>query len=480
MGDLVLNNEVRIEADPTELFELFGCGDPSLGWLFGSEAPSLRPGSLVRVSVPLGAASGVRGTARVLACEPLRRIELRHETPWSGRVACRFDAIRGGTRIRVRVEIDDRELQRLGWILGLLPTGAEPDESDVPLGLLVSLSGSAGILGRSTVNCADMAVEEVNADGGVSGRPVRLSIADDATDATLGRAAMRRMLRIPRLAAVIGMHSSATWSAVSPLTVAAGVPYLYTPTSEATADHPLLLRFGETPSEQLRWALPRLAAQASGTRWFLTGNDYSWPRAIGATARAVIESLGDSVAGERYLPLGTRSFEPLICQIERTRAECVVSSFVGEDQVCFERQFTEYGLRGRTRTFAPLMDDAVVEHLGDSAKGIWNVLGYFESMDTSENRSFLGRYRQRFGRLAPPVSAAAEGVYEAIHVWADACRIGRGVDATALLSGLRRSRFEGPRRCRVGSAKTLLLGQATASGIHVLDEVPAASRMQFA
>ena len=480
MGALVITNEARVKAELAELFALFGCGDPSLGWLFGSEASSLRPGTLVRVTVPLGSSSGVRGTARVLACEPLRRIDLRHETPWTGRVACRFDAVGGDTRVRVRVEIEDREMQRLGWILGLLPTPAEPDDSEVQLGLLVSLSGSAGILGRSTVNCADMAVEEVNADGGVTGRRVRLSVADDATDAALGRLAMRRLLQIPRMAAIIGMHSSATCSAVSPLTVAAGVPYLYTPTSEPTTQHPLLLRFGETPADQLRWALPRLASQTGGSRWFLAGNDYSWPRAIGATARAVVESAGGSVAGERYLPLGTRSFEPLISQIERAQPECIVSSFVGEDQVCFEREFADWGLRDRTRTFAPLMDDAVVEHLGECGSGIWNVLGYFESLDTSENRSFLRRYRQRFGRWAPPVSAAAEGVYEAVHVWADACRIGRGVDATALLSGLGRSRFQGPRRCRAGRARTLLLGETTASGVRVLDEIPAVGRMQSA
>ena len=475
MGELILNNETQLEVCPSELFALFGSGDTSLGWLFGAEVPQLRPGSLVRLALPLGGVARSPGTARVLSFQPDRRIDLMHETPWAGRVVCRFDPLRGGgTRLRVRITIDDREVARLGAELGLLSSyGTELWE--VPLGLLASLSGSAGILGRSTVNCAQLAVEEVNADGGVMGRTVRLVVGDDSTDAGVGAIAMRRLCRTPGLAAIVGMHSSATYAVTAPMAVAEGIPYLYTPTSEPAATHPLLVRFGETPMDQLHRALPRMAAETGGSHWFLAGNDYSWPRAIGATARAVIERTGGTVAGEGYLPLGSQDFEPVLAAIQRSGADHVVSSFVGQDHVGFQRDFAACGLRENIRTFAPLMDDAVVEHLGESGTGTWNVLGYFVGLDTSENRDFLRCYSDRFGPCSAPVSAAAEGVYEAIHTWARSCRAGGGVEPTALLSGLRRSSFSGPRRCsRGGRLKSLLLGEATASGVRVLDELPAA------
>ena len=94
-----------------------------------------------------------------------------------------------------------------------------------------------------------------------------------------------------------------------------------------------------------------------------------------------------------------------------------------------------------------------------------------------ENHEFLRRYSDRFGTCSAPVSAAAEGVYEAIHTWARACYVGGGVEPTAVLGGLRRAYFRGPRRCdRGGSLKSLLLGEATRSGVRVLDELPAATR----
>ena len=158
MAELVLSSEARLEACPSDLFALFGTGDPSLGWLFGSEAEALRPGALVRLNLPIGDLARAPGTARILRCKPGRRIDLVHESPWAGRVVCHLDPLgSGGTRLRIRVTIDDREFLRLGADFGLL-TDAEVDTWEIPLGLLTSLSGSAGILGRSTVNCAQLAL----------------------------------------------------------------------------------------------------------------------------------------------------------------------------------------------------------------------------------------------------------------------------------------------------------------------------------
>lgn len=473
MGELILNHEVRLSGAPGDVFSRFGSGDPADGWLFGSEAWSFRPGSLVRLAVPLGGLAGLEGTARIVSTTPCRRIDLISETPWLGRVACLFAADRrGGTRVTVRVAIDHRELERLGAELGLVNASREQD--GVGVGLLTSLSGAAGLLGRSTVNCAELAVEEINADGGVLGRPVHLVVADDATDAIVGKVAMRRLLDTPTVTTVVGMHSSATLAATAPLAIAAGIPYLYTPTSEVQGHHPLLVRFGETPIDQLHCALPRLAEETRGTRWFFAGNDYSWPRAIGVAARAIVERMGGTVVGEGYLPVGHRAFEPLLAAIDRSRTDHVISSFVGEDHVRFERDFVTFGLRETTRTFAPLLDDAVVEHLGDDARGIWNVLGYFEGLDTAANRSFLERYRRRFGSCSAPVSASAEGVYEALHRWAIACGQSRGTDALAVVDGLGRARFDGPRQHRVGGGRRLLLGEASAGGVKVLDDLPEA------
>ena len=476
MGELVLHSQFESAADPASAYCSFGSGDPTLGWLFGSEADGLRLGTLVRLVVPLSGFGGLDGTARIVELVPYKRITLIHESPWSGRVVCRFrPRPGGGSRVRVEVSLDEDEIQRLAVEIGLARP-AEPPASGVALGLLTSLSGPCGLYGRSTVNCAELAVAEINADGGVRGRPVSLNVADDGTSAAVGTVAMRRLLGMQRLDAVIGMTTSPVRDAAARVAIGAGVPFLFAPLTEPTREHPLLLRLGETPSDQLTAALPRLAEETGGKRWFIAGNDYSWPRAVASTARATIESIGGSIVGEGFVPLGSVDFEQLVTAIERSEADHVIAALVGQDHVRFEQQFVRRGLRQSTRTFAPLLDDAVLEHLG-GGDGIWNAMAYFEDLDTVENREFLARYRERYGEHAPRVSTAAESVYETVHRWARAANRCSEDDAAGLVNTLRHTVYGGPRlRSDLSRPAQMLLGEAHGSGMRVLDRLPVARR----
>ncbi len=475
MANLVFSSDIRLSLSPMALFERFGAGDDSLGWLFGAHIGRLERGALVRLAVPLGGLEPVDGVARILDVVPYRRIELVHEAPWSGRVICRLRPSAEGTDLRLVVEVDGSTVAWMLEHLGLEVCETRRDH-EVRIGLLVSLSGSAGIFGRGAVNCAELAADEVNADGGIQSRPLRIVVADDSTDTATGIVSMRRLLDVARVRAVVGMHSSATFAAVHRMCVRAGVPFLYAPTSEPMASHPLLLQLGETPVDQLYRALPRLAAQTGGSRWYLGGNDYSWPRAIGRMSRAIIENMGGVVVGESYLPLGSRTFAPVVDAIGSAGVEHVVSSFVGQDQVRFEREFARSGFRSSIRTFAPLLDDASCEHLGEVARGMWNVLGYFSNLQTTQNRRFLSRYRARFGDCAPPVSGVAEGVYDALHLWSRAAREAGTTEGLAVMRRLRGSRFCSPRGYLEVDAdghvlQDLYLGEGTRTGMVVIEEL---------
>ncbi len=477
---LAFSRFMDIDLPPAILFEKFGTGDESLGWLFGADIADLKRGAPVRMMVPLGGLGATEGVARVHRVVPYRRIDIVHESPWSGRVSCRFKRSGAGSRIRLVVEVDSGDIGWLSERLGLNVPGPL-SANEIRIGLLVSLSGPAGIFGRATVNCAEMAVAEVNADGGVTGRRVRIVTADDGTDIDTAAVAMRRLLRVHRVQAVVGMHSSATYRAVREMPVQDGVPYLYAPTSEEMGTHPLLLRLGETPIDQLHRALPRLAAETGGYRWYLVGNDYSWPRAIGATAQGIIHNMRGAVLGESYLPLGSRNFDALIEDISTVGAELVVSSFVGQDQVRFEREFAAAGLRSTTRTFAPLLDETTLEHIGPAADGMWNVLGYFKDLRTVENRQFLDRYLSAFGDCAPPVSGLSESVYNAVRLWCDAAREARTTQGLSVMRKLRGRRFDSPRgRLAVSGrghvSQPLYLAVATSERLSVLDSLDGVRR----
>lgn len=253
MAALAFSRYVDVDVPPVALFEKFGRGDASLGWLFGAKVTDLKRGAPLRMVVPLGGLGSTEGIARIQKVVPYRRIDIVHESPWSGRVSCRFKPSGAGSRVRLVVEVDSGDIAWLSNRLGLsVPDPMFHDE--IRIGLLVSLSGPAGIFGRATVNCAEMAAAEVNANGGIAGRPVRIVTADDGTDIETGMVAMRRLLRVSKVQVVVGMHSSATYRAVRRMAVRDGIPFLYAPTSEEMGSHPLLFRLGETPIDQLHRA----------------------------------------------------------------------------------------------------------------------------------------------------------------------------------------------------------------------------------
>jgi branched-chain amino acid transport system substrate-binding protein len=186
---------------------------------------------------------------------------------------------------------------------------------------------------------------------------------------------------------------------------------------------------------------------ATGTnRWYFIGDDYCWPRTTSQCARQIVEKSGGSVVAERFVPLGTRDFTPLLEDIHRSDAELVLSTFVGADSVAFERQFHAAGLRARCQTLAPALDEATREHIGAGAgEGIWTVFGYFEQMPTAANRAFLQRYRKRFGPFSPPLSSFSEAAYEAVHLVTRAAWRARSWSPGEVADMLASSSFDGPR-----------------------------------
>jgi hypothetical protein len=108
----------------------------------------------------------------------------------------------------------------------------------------------------------------------------------------------------------VGVHSSATFNAVSRYARESGLLYLYTTANEGSrVQVGTLFRLGESVADQLAQAVPSLMRESGGRSWYLIGNDYSWPWAVCTRGRRIAEHHGGHVVGERLVRLGESSFE---------------------------------------------------------------------------------------------------------------------------------------------------------------------------
>ncbi|MCE0767178.1 substrate-binding protein [Pseudonocardia kujensis] len=415
MSVLTLTAQEEVSAPPRVVFGLFGAG-AGAGWVFDALCDRVAPGAAVTLRAPLDPDSApVEILGRIGAVAPGRLIEIVHDQPWRGRTVLRFSAHGTGTRVRLQSELDQLGLE---WLLrrrGHVVRNA-PCENPA-LGLLTSKSGPGNLFAAASDNMAALALEEINADGGLRGRPVDLLIGDDATDPATGAREARR-LAAAGCRTILVATTSATFVAVSRAMADADVLLVQTLMNEGGLAGGLRIQLGERPADQLAAAAGPMMQAAGGRRWFLAGNDYCWPRGTHAAARDVLPRLGGRLVGERLTPLGTSDFAGIIEAVERSGADLLLSTFVGADAAAFQRQCHDRGLHQRCLTLAPAMDESTLARIGPEATaGLHTVSGYVESLDTEGNSTLLSRYRARFGRWAPPVSTLSESVFEGVQMW---------------------------------------------------------------
>ena len=318
------------------------------------------------------------------------------------------------------------------------PEPAAPAGEPVRIGILFSNSGPAGIFGPPTANIAELIEEDINAAGGINGRPVETVLADDATDPSVGRQAMEQLIDSDNVDVVLGTHSSATREAAKPLAEDANVLYIYAALYEGGECSPVMFNTGEVPSQQLAPVIPWMMDQTGGRTWFLLGNDYVWPRRSFELARQYIEAAGGEVVGEEFVPLGTQDFSSVAQQIAGSGADLIFPALVGGDAIAFETQAVDFGIgQDAIPRLANIYEENVLGAMGPAVTaGMRVTMGYFKEVDNATNSEFVRRYYDRFGAAAPPHATFSSHIYDAALLYAAAANAAGSTDTAAVAAAL--------------------------------------------
>ena len=344
------------------------------------------------------------------------------------------------------------------------------------VGVLIPLSGPGGLFGPSCRNCTRLAVDEINAAGGILGRPVEPVFADvggppaDATKAAL------KLWKGQGVEAFIGMHDSAVRGALTNV-FKGQVPYIYTPVYEGGECSPGTYVLGETPTQQLEPVVPWMASNRGASRWYLIGNDYNWPRDTNAAAKGYITASGGSVVGEEYLPFTADNFDSNLVKIRETGADAVLITLVGGASVGFNRAFASFGLADRALRLGTLIEENTLAGIGaESSANLFSSAGYFASIDTPSANAFAEVYAATFGADAPVLNTLGESCYEGFKLLgALAARAGSlsPADLDEVADG---TSYDGPRgRATMKDrhvSQDIYLAEAEGAGFRVVETFP--------
>lgn len=314
----------------------------------------------------------------------------------------------------------------------------------IKVGILHSLTGTMAISEKSVRDATVMAIEEINAQGGISGRTIQPVVVDGKSDWHTFAQEADRLITQEKVSVVFGCWTSASRKTVKPVFERHDHLLFYPVQYEGLEQSPNIVYTGAAPNQQIipavKWCFDNL-----GKKFFLVASDYVFPRSANAIIKAQVTALRGQVVGEEYLLLGNKDVKGVVQKIVQTKPAVILNTINGDTNVAFFRELRAAGI---TPSKIPTVSFSIAEDelrsmnpkgmAGDYAA--WN---YFQSIDSAENKDFVKRFRQKYGAervTDDPMEAGYFGVY----LWAQAVKDAGTDDVRAVRKALPNQSFTAP------------------------------------
>ena len=287
----------------------------------------------------------------------------------------------------------------------------------VKLGILHSLTGTIAIAEASVVDAEKLAIDEINASGGVMGRKIEPIVEDGASDWPTFAEKARKLLERDKVAAIVGCYTSASRKAVLPV-VERYKGLLYYPTYyEGLEMSPNIMYTAQEGTQSAIASLDWLHKN-KGKSFYLIGSDYIWPRTMNKYANIHLPKIGGKVVGESYYPLGSIDFASEITKIKVAKPDVIWSTVVGGSNVAFYKQLQAAGINGANQALCAMaVSEEEASGIGpENLVGFMSCMGYFQSVQSPTNASFVKAFKAKYGAKRV-IGDTMECGYNSVNLW---------------------------------------------------------------
>ncbi|UGV27536.1 urea ABC transporter substrate-binding protein [Rhodopseudomonas boonkerdii] len=279
-------------------------------------------------------------------------------------------------------------------------TGLAVTDTEVTVGILHSVTGTMAISETGSVQAEKLAIEQINAMGGVLGRKIKFIQEDGASDWPTFAEKAKKLLVNDKVAAIMGCWTSASRKAVLPVMEQYNGMLYYPTFYEGLEQSKNVIYTGQEATQQILAGLDWVSKTKNGKSFYLIGSDYIWPRTSMKIARKHIEGkLGGKVSGEEYFPLGHTQFNSVINKIKLTKPDVIYAAVVGGSNVAFYKQLKAAGidLSKQTMLTISVTEDEIDGIGGENIAGAYACMKYFQSLDNPNNKEFVAAFKKMWG-----------------------------------------------------------------------------------
>ena len=260
-------------------------------------------------------------------------------------------------------------------------TGLAITDTEVTVGQLHSATGTMAISETGSIQAERLAIEQINASGGILGRQIKVIQEDGASDWPTFAEKAKKLLVGDKVATVFGCWTSASRKAVLPVFEKENGLLYYPTFYEGLEQSKNVIYTGQEATQQILAGLDWIAKEKGAKSFYLIGSDYIWPRTSMKIARKHIEQVAKigKVVGEEYYPLGHTNFNSLINKIKLAKPDCIFAAVVGGSNVAFYKQLKAAGITGDKQFLLTLSvtEDEMTGVGGENFNGFYSSMKYF-------------------------------------------------------------------------------------------------------
>jgi branched-chain amino acid transport system substrate-binding protein len=332
--------------------------------------------------------------------------------------------------------------------LGLASTQNAYAVDPIKIGVVTPLSGSYAPIGKQVRWGAELAVKEINAAGGVNGRPFELLFEDEEANPPVAVRKAEKLLQQDKVDLLTGTVNSGSTLAVGQV-AERNNRILVTTVSYATSItgpqcNPNVFRVNANAFMQSNALTSWLTKNVSGKRYFFIGPDYEMGRSTISAFQDDIKRLGGTDVGSAYPPLGAKDFTPYVGQVRSARPDVIMTATAGNDTVRLLTQLKEYGILSNKLTLAGAAGAVTQENIGamgGAGEGFLSAAGYSIDIDTPANKKFVAAFKKEF-QSDPDLFAA--DTYGLFYLLKQAMERAGGTDEQKLRAAMEDATWETP------------------------------------
>ena len=333
----------------------------------------------------------------------------------------------------------------LGWVSWFMLDRILVDRSPIIVGILHSQTGPMAVSEQTMIDAEILALEEINAAGGLLGRPVEWIIADGASDWPKFAQQAENLIQEKKVCVIFGCWTSASRKSVLPIIETNDHLLVYPMAYEGLEQSPNIIYTGAAPNQQITPAVQWCHDKLSARRFFLVGSDYIWPHCVNAIISDQLIGLGDELVAEKYVPFGSTNVDDVVKQIVATKPDVVLSTVVGDSAIAFAKKLREAGVRPEK---TPVLTFAIGESelrtmSSEDIAGNYASWTYFQSINRPENLKFVEAFKSRFGE-EKSLSGVTEAGYNSVKLWAQAVQEAGTDDVGQVRQSMRHQSFNAP------------------------------------